>query len=253
MVCNYLDCNTRAKEDWFPNHNILMGKTPTEGAGQVRAISRLAFDEAVREGRMQDLEKAIEELYFLDGAAAPQAVRVMIVSTLAGGTGSGIVLPVALYIRNFLETRFRKNASVVRGFFLLPEIMFGGKSPEERASLCCNAYASIRELDAFMRRGDNALEGPAIRILNWNCRIRRPVTMWTTRFRRLTSASSMTREIPTICSSSVLKTILNMLQIQYIPRLSAESVAEAIPTKITRSKGLSARKAETVTAEQDPL
>ena len=160
MVCNYLDCNTRAKEDWFPNHNILMGKTPTEGAGQVRAISRLAFDEAVREGRMQDLEKAIEELYFLDGAAAPQAVRVMIVSTLAGGTGSGIVLPVALYIRNFLETRFRKNASVVRGFFLLPEIMFGGKSPEERASLCCNAYASIRELDAFMRRGDNALEGP---------------------------------------------------------------------------------------------
>lgn len=160
MVCNYLDCNTRAKNEWFPNHNILMGKTPTEGAGQVRAISRLAFDEAVREGKMQALEKAIEELYFLDGAAAPQAVRVMIVSTLAGGTGSGIVLPVALYIRNFLETRFRKNASVVRGFFLLPEIMFGGKSPEERASLCCNAYASIRELDAFMRRGDNALEGP---------------------------------------------------------------------------------------------
>ena len=159
MVCNYLNTNTRAKNIWFPNHEILMGKTPTEGAGQVRAISRLAFDEAVREGKMQTLEKAIEELYFLDGAVEPQAVRVMIISTLAGGTGSGIVLPVALYIRNFLETRFRKNASIVRGFFLLPEIMFGGKSPSERASLCCNAYASIRELDAFMRRGANSLEG----------------------------------------------------------------------------------------------
>lgn len=160
MVGNYLETNTNAKENWFPTHSILMGKTPTEGAGQVRAISRLAFDEAVREGRLTALDKAIEELYFLDGAAAPQAVRVMIVSTLAGGTGSGIVLPVALYVRHFLETRFRKSASVVRGFFLLPEIMFGNKSPEECGSLCCNAYASMRELDAFMRRGDGALEGP---------------------------------------------------------------------------------------------
>ena len=81
----------------------------------------------------------------------------MIVSTLAGGTGSGIVLPVALYVRNFLETKIKKSASVMRGFFLLPEIMFGNKSPEECGSLCCNAYASMRELDAFMRRGDGAL------------------------------------------------------------------------------------------------
>lgn len=157
-IGNYLKTNTRARDFWFPSHNILMGKTPTEGAGQVRAISRLAFDEAVREGRMGALNKAIEELYFLDGAAEPQAVRVMIVSTLVGGTGSGIVLPVALYVRNFLETRFHKSASVVRGFFLLPEIMFGNKSPEEINSLCCNAYASIREMDAFMRRGDGALD-----------------------------------------------------------------------------------------------
>ena len=163
VVGNYLETNTRARENWFPNHKILMGKTPTEGAGQVRAISRLAFDEAVREGRMNALNKAIEDLYYLDGAAAPQAIRVMIVSTLAGGTGSGIVLPVALYIRNFLTTRFRKNASVVRGFFLLPELMFGNKSPEECGSLCCNAYASMRELDAFMRRGDGALDTPRYR------------------------------------------------------------------------------------------
>lgn len=165
MVSNYLDKNKTASDNWFPVHNILMGKTPTEGAGQVRAISRLAFEEAVREGRMTILDRTIEELYFLDGAAAPQAVRVIVVSTLAGGTGSGIVLPVALYVRNFLQTRFRKNASVMRGFFLLPEIMFGNKSPEECGSLCCNAYASMRELDAFMRRGDGALEGPKYREL----------------------------------------------------------------------------------------
>ena len=160
IVGNYLETNVRAREEWFPVHNILMGKTPTEGAGQVRAISRMAFEEAVREGELQKLNKTIETLFYLDGASGPQAMRVIIVSTLAGGTGSGIVLPVALYIRNFLETRFRKSASVVRGFFLLPEILFGNKSPEECSSLCCNAYASLRELDAFMRRGDGALAGP---------------------------------------------------------------------------------------------
>ena len=164
-VGNYLDTNIEARDHWFPVHNILMGKTPTEGAGQVRSISRLAFEEAVREGRMYALDKTIEELYFLDGEAETQAVRVMIVSTLAGGTGSGIVLPVALYVRHFLETRFRKSASVMRGFFLLPEIMFGNKSPEECGSLCCNAYAALRELDAFMRRGDGALSGPKYRNL----------------------------------------------------------------------------------------
>ena len=164
-VGDYLETNAKARDEWFPNHNILMHKTPTEGAGQVRAISRLAFEEAVKEGRMAALNKAVEELYYLDGAAQQQAIRVLVVSTLAGGTGSGIVLPVALYVRNFLETRFRKSASVMRGFFLLPEIMFGNKSPEECGSLCCNAYASMRELDAFMRRGDGALPLPRYRNL----------------------------------------------------------------------------------------
>lgn len=163
IISDYLENNTHARDTWFPCHNILMGKTPTEGAGQVRAISRLAFDTAVREGRLEKLDRAIEDLYRLNGDAAPQAMRVMIISTLAGGTGSGIVLPLALYVKHFLTTRFQKNASVIRGFFILPEVFFPGKSPEERNNLCCNAYAALRELDAFMRKGDGALSGAKYR------------------------------------------------------------------------------------------
>lgn len=154
-VGEYLNNNHYARDVWFPTHHILNAKTPTEGAGQVRAISRLAFDTCVKEGAMAPLEKAIEELYPLNGDAVQQALRVIVVSSLAGGTGSGVILPCALYIKAFLEKHLKRSASVMRGFLMLPDIFFGGKSSEEIGNLCCNGYAALRELDAFMRRSDN--------------------------------------------------------------------------------------------------
>ena len=158
-VGEYLNNNTFARDTWFPTHHILNGKTPTEGAGQVRAISRLAFDTCISEGAMKPLEKCIEELYPLNGEAVQQALRIIVVSSLAGGTGSGIILPAAVYIKSYLEKRLRRSASVMRGFLLLPDIFFDGKSPEEINNLGANGYAALRELDAFMRRGDSVGEG----------------------------------------------------------------------------------------------
>ena len=45
-VGEYLNIDTHARDNWFPVNAILNSKTLTEGAGQVRAISRLAFDTA---------------------------------------------------------------------------------------------------------------------------------------------------------------------------------------------------------------
>ena len=165
-VGEYLDKNHYARDVWFPTHHIMNSKTPTEGAGQVRAISRLAFDTCVREGALEPLEKAIEELYPLDGRTDGQALRVIVVSSLAGGTGSGIILPAAMYIKNYLDKHFKRNASVMRGFLLLPDIFFAAKSPEEINNLCCNGYAALRELDAFMRRSDCEKESGILRSLS---------------------------------------------------------------------------------------
>ena len=63
-VGEYLNNNTFARDTWFPTHHILNGKTPTEGAGQVRAISRLAFDTCISEGAMKPLEKCIDIVFF---------------------------------------------------------------------------------------------------------------------------------------------------------------------------------------------
>lgn len=157
-VGEYLDIDTHARDTWFPVNAILNSKTLTEGAGQVRAVSRLAFETAVRAGKMKDLHEAIDELYRLEGEEYQQALRVIIVSSLAGGTGSGLILPVALYVKNYLATKYRQSANITRGFFLLPEIFYHvipGES--ERNNLKSNAYATLRELDAFLMKGDATL------------------------------------------------------------------------------------------------
>lgn len=158
-VGEYLDIDVHSRDTWFPVNAILNSKTLTEGAGQVRAISRMALETAIRAGKMEALHQAIEDLYKLEGNEYEQALRVIIVSSLAGGTGSGLLLPVALYIKNYLATRFRQSANITRGFFLLPEVFYGViPGQAERNNLKSNAYAAMRELDAFLMKGDSTLD-----------------------------------------------------------------------------------------------
>ena len=157
-VGEYLNKDTYARDNWFPVNAILNSKTLTEGAGQVRSISRLAFDAVVKEGKLEPLHQAIQSLYKVEENKVEQAIRVIIVSSLAGGTGSGLLLPVALYVRNYLATHFRQSANITRGFFILPEVFFEViPGQTERDNLKANAYATLRELDAFLMKGDHTL------------------------------------------------------------------------------------------------
>ena len=158
-VGEYLYNDENAKNNWFPINNILNRKTPSEGAGQVRAISRLVMDTAIRSGDLEPLHEAIDNLYKLTSEESTQATRIVIISSLAGGTGSGLILPVSMYIKNYLVTMNNRSASVIRGFFLLPEVMHSViKSESERNNLYCNAYATLREIDAFMQKAFGTLD-----------------------------------------------------------------------------------------------
>ncbi len=157
-VGEYLNRDTHARDTWFPVNAILNGKTLTEGAGQVRSISRLALETVIRAGKMEPLHEAIQSLYKVEEEKAEQALRIVIVSSLAGGTGSGLLLPIALYVKNYLTTHFRQSANITRGFFILPEVFYEVIPGQvERNSLKSNAYAALRELDAFLMKGDATL------------------------------------------------------------------------------------------------
>src|SRR5690606_31095499 len=73
-------------------------------------------------------------------------------------TGSGLLLPVAMYLANYLRTKYPKAKAITRGFFIQPDVFYSViKATEEQQNLQVNAYAAIRELDAFLMKGDDTL------------------------------------------------------------------------------------------------
>lgn len=158
-VAAYLRNDKAAKEEWFPENKILDGKTVSEGAGQVRAISRLALNATIKQGKISTLYKAIDNLFFKNGSDKNRAVKIIIASTATGGTGSGITLPVAMLIRQYLKKNYPESAAVIRGFIVMPSVMDTViESEGERKSQRRNGYATIKEINAFMMKDSGAFD-----------------------------------------------------------------------------------------------
>ncbi len=152
-VGNYLRFDTDAKRDWFPNNKMIEPKTVSEGAGQIRAISRLALNATITKGVIQDLYSAIDDLFLKDGSGYKQSIRVVIASTAAGGTGSGMAMEVGMMVRHYIEKNYPGAGVMIRGFFVMPSVMDTViKTQSERESTRCNGYATIKEINAFMMK-----------------------------------------------------------------------------------------------------
>lgn len=150
----YLKNDKIAKEYWFPENKMLDPKPVSEGAGQVRAISRLALNATIKEGKIVELYNAIDELFLKDGGKFKQAIKVTIASTAAGGTGSGIAMEVGMLIRHYINKNYPEAAVMIRGFFVMPGVMDTViKTQSERDSIRANGYATIKEINAFMMKG----------------------------------------------------------------------------------------------------
>jgi len=158
-VGDYLHLDGHTRDTSFPINPNLYRKTLSEGAGQVRAISYLAFVTAMKRGQLAQLDDAIYDLYKLESGTTKQVLRIIIVSSMAGGTGSGLILPVSMYIRQFLKTKMQIPGNITRGFFILPEILYTNVPSETmRNAFKANAYAVLRELNAFILKADDNLD-----------------------------------------------------------------------------------------------
>ena len=144
--------------EWFPGENsFLLARNGLRGAGQLRVLSRLLLEDTLkRENSIDDplaaLHSAFDHLQRQDGDPQPPEVVVMIISSFAGGTGSGIFIQMALYLRKQLMERLHCNTALIRGLFSLPDIYTGVlHNDQEIESVYANAYASLKELCAINR------------------------------------------------------------------------------------------------------
>ena len=158
-VGSYLDYDEEARKKWFPKNAVMYDKTVSEGAGQVRAISRLALNSTIKTGRIRPLYEAVDDLFRKTGKDMKQAMRVVIASTASGGTGSGIILPLSMFIRDYVKEKYPNTSLIVRSLILLPETLDSViDSQTERDSQARNAYATVKELNAFMMKGSGFID-----------------------------------------------------------------------------------------------
>lgn len=135
-------------KEWFPDDQINMSKTMSDGAGQIRIDSRLAFECAQNGNLLTQVQNAVSQLMLADGRA-DQDIKIMIVSSLSGGTGSGMVLQIPYYIRQLFRNVPGVN-KMIRGLFIMPDA-FRGKiaDDKQKESIDVNVYAALREMNAM--------------------------------------------------------------------------------------------------------
>jgi len=132
-------CPVDANDDNF--HSGILDN----GASQIRLKSRLALAKYLK-NEHNDFAAAIQEA-INSGDSSSTAPRILVASSIAGGTGSGIFIQIALYIRKMFEDTGK--AVKIDGLFACPDLYLEELDDDQREKVMANAYAVVRELNAL--------------------------------------------------------------------------------------------------------
>lgn len=147
-------------KNWFYEGLNKLG-TMTEGAGQIRAYSRLGFFEHYHTIR-QAIQKAGERIRNVENmklmldrhnleVEGSNRFNVYIVCSIAGGTGSGMFLDTAFLVKDI----FAGQPVTSVGFLVMPRL-FGGEVPR----IFANSYAALKELEHYSYENQFSVEWP---------------------------------------------------------------------------------------------
>ncbi len=136
--------------DWFVKGGHLetiKRRNTAQGAKQIRMVSRIALA-ATNEfcGMKKVLEDILQDMNQADGTTLSRGLLVMIVCSIAGGTGAGTVLQFPLYLEQALAKNFSDEDIQIECSMLLPNMFSRAQDMENQSAARANAYAVIREL-----------------------------------------------------------------------------------------------------------
>ncbi len=141
----------------------------SHGAGQNRLFGRLAFFRhfpAIRLLIEKKLMRLVEwaanptyrQKWLRDGMSVNTSqINVIIVYSLAGGTGAGMFLDVGMLVRDIITRSCPNQMPFITHYTVLPDVLTSGNAPlasqnEHRDKVRKNAFAALLEMEYFAQR-----------------------------------------------------------------------------------------------------
>ncbi len=152
-------------KEWFPLSRKTINELnidPEKGAGQIRAISRLYFFDKYQEIKSAIRSKADSLLDNVQSDLAQKrlgfrvqigALKIVVVASTAGGTGSGSFLDLG-YLSGWLGRDAANQGVTTNLVLMLPSGYKGAGLTRTEA----NTYAALMELETCMRQGSSYIK-----------------------------------------------------------------------------------------------
>ena len=134
-------------EDWFPwDDEEVRSQSMTFGTSLWRKKAYLAFLNIMykRESRFV-FHRALERMANSEPGSTHE---IYVISSIAGATGSGTFIPIALYAKRYIKQHIGISPSV-SAMIACPDIYADHLVPENLDKAFANAYAAMRELNAI--------------------------------------------------------------------------------------------------------
>lgn len=134
------------------------------GAGQIRLESRLCLHYQLErgEGIISRFQRALDEALLHDNPYRRRAlaqVNVFVFGSVAGGTGSGALLPITYLLKHLASQRNQQAKTY--GCVILPGAFADEVPGCQREDIDANGYAALMEIEHLMRLGLSAGDSPS--------------------------------------------------------------------------------------------
>ena len=138
---------------WFPLNAFTASKSLLNGAGQIRAVSRLGALATEEKGGFIPIKEEIQRIRANRGDSSNGNLTVMVVGSITGGTGAGLFLQIPYYVRKIMRDESGLKNIIVRGMFVGPDLTADVQPSDiNKKAVRVNGYSCIKELNALYMR-----------------------------------------------------------------------------------------------------
>lgn len=137
-------------KSWFetnpnqPNTNFMKRVDMHKGCHLWRQQSLLAFEDFIRGPKNAIFFETIDKMF--EEYEEGQVNQFYIISSICGGTGSGLLLPLSMYIKQYINEKYRIDIKF-NALLTCPDIYINELVADNKTKCYANAYATMQEID----------------------------------------------------------------------------------------------------------